>query len=170
MAVCDCARLSSDSDTVCCSLQKIERILMNQPVFNSHRTLEMAWLQVRMCWQSVKRTRLDEEKKDVIAALIAHYRQTSLPDRQRLEFEEVLLRLEEEHELRCKELGRETRRIAKHVNNIIQVIRDTNAARLQHCQELVDETPVIIAAWKSVMDLLFCPSAPAPEKSTEQMA
>lgn len=128
---------------------------MNQPVFNSQRTLEMAWLQVRMCWQSVKRTRLDQEKKDVIASLIAHYRHARQPDRQQREFEDVLLRLEEEHELRCKELGRETRRIAKHVNNIIQVIQDTNAARLQHCQELVDETPRIIAEWKSVMDLLF---------------
>ena len=128
---------------------------MNDPVLESPSTLEMAWLQVRMAWQSVKNTRLDQEKKDVIACLIRHYRKTGVPDRPRPEFEQVLLRLEEEHELRVKELGREGRRVAKQVNNIIQVIRDTNEARMQHCRDQVEETPMIIAEWKAVMELLF---------------
>lgn len=128
---------------------------MNDPVLESPSTLEMAWLQVRMAWQSVKNTRLDQEKKDVIACLIRHYRETGVPDRPRPEFEQVLLRLEEEHELRVKELGREGRRVAKQVNNIIQVIRDTNEARMQHCRDQVEETPMIIAEWKEVIDLLF---------------
>ena len=128
---------------------------MNDPVLESPSTLEMAWLQVRMAWQSVKNTRLDQEKKDVIASLIRHYREAGQPDRRRSEFEQVLLRLEEEHELRVKELGREGRRVAKQVNNIIQVIRDTNEARMQHCREKVEETPTLIADWKEVMDLLF---------------
>ena len=128
---------------------------MNDPVLESPSTLEMAWLQVRMAWQSVKKTRLDQEKKDVIAALIRHYRETGKPDRLRSEFEQVLLRLEEEHELRVKELGREGRRVAKQVNNIIQVIRDTNEARMQHCRDQTGETPTIITEWKEVMDLLF---------------
>lgn len=128
---------------------------MNDPVPESPSTLEMAWLQVRMAWQSVKNTRLDQEKKDVIACLIRHYRETAHPDRLRFEFEQVLLRLEEEHELRVKELGREGRRVAKQVNNIIQVIRDTNEARMQNCRDRVEETPQIIAQWKEIMDLLF---------------
>jgi len=128
---------------------------MNNPWLESPSTLEMAWLQVRMAWQSVKNTRLDQEKKDVIAGLLRHYRSTGQPDRLRSEFEQVLLRLQEEHELRVKELGREGRRVAKQVNNIIQVIRDTNEARMQHCREKVEETPTLIADWKEVMDLLF---------------
>jgi len=128
---------------------------MNDPVLESPSTLEMAWLQVRMAWQSVKNTRLDQEKKDVIAALLRHYRETGRADRLRFEFEQVLLRLEEEHDLRVKELGREGRRVAKQVNNIIQVICDTNKARMQHCRDLVEETPQIIAEWKEIMDLLY---------------
>ena len=128
---------------------------MNNPWLESPSAIEMAWLQVRMAWQSVKNTRLDQEKKDVIACLIRHYRSTGQSDRLCSEFEQVLLRLEEEHELRVKELGREGRRVAKQVNNIIQVIRDTNAARMQHCREKVEETPAIIADWKEVMHLLF---------------
>ncbi len=128
---------------------------MNEPMLKSQPKLEMAWLQVRMAWQSVKKTRLDQEKKDMIAALIRHYRETGRADRVRSEFEQVLLRLEEEHELRVKELGREGRRVAKQVNNIIQVICDTNEARMQHCRNLVEETPTIIAEWKEIIDLLF---------------
>ena len=128
---------------------------MNDPVLESPSTVEMAWLQVRMAWQSVKKTRLDQEKKDNIAALIRHYRDTGRADRARSEFEQVLLRLEEEHELRVKELGREGRRVAKQVNNIIQVICDTNEARMQHCRDLVEETPTIIAEWKEIINLLF---------------
>jgi len=128
---------------------------MNDPVLESPSTLEMAWLQVRMAWQSVKNTRLDQEKKDVIAALLRHYRETGRADRLRVEFEQVLLSLEEEHDLRVKELGREGRRVAKQVNNIIQVICDTNKARMQHCRDLVEETPQIIAEWKEIMDLLY---------------
>jgi len=128
---------------------------MNDPVLESPSTLEMAWLQVRMAWQSVRNTRLDQEKKDVIAALLRHYRETGRADRLRVEFEQVLLRLEEEHDLRVKELGREGRRVAKQVNNIIQVICDTNKARMQHCRDLVEETPQIIAEWKEIMDLLY---------------
>ncbi|MEJ7591543.1 MAG: hypothetical protein WKF77_08335 [Planctomycetaceae bacterium] len=128
---------------------------MNEPMLKSQPKLEMAWLQVRMAWQSVKKTRLDQEKKDMIAALIRHYRETGRADRVRSEFEQVLLRLEEEHDLRVKELGREGRRVAKQVNNIIQVICDTNEARMLHCRNLVEETPTIIAEWKEIMDLLF---------------
>ena len=136
---------------------------MNDPVLESPSALEMAWLQVRMAWQSVKNTRLDQEKKDVIASLILHYRETGQPDRLRAEFEQVLLRLEEEHELRVKELGREGRRVAKQVNNIIQVIRDTNEARMQHCRDQVAETPTIIAEWNEIMDLLFSRPDSSPE-------
>jgi hypothetical protein len=32
-------------------------------------------------------------------------------------------------------LGREGRRVATQVNNIIRVIRETNEARMQHCRE-----------------------------------
>ena len=136
---------------------------MKDPVLESPSTLELAWLQVRMAWQSVKNTRLDQEKKDVIASLILHYRETGQSDRLRAEFEQVLLRLEEEHELRVKELGREGRRVAKQVNNIIQVIRDTNEARMQHCRDQVAETPTIIAEWNEIMDLLFSRPDSSPE-------
>lgn len=137
---------------------------MNESLLKSPTKLEMAWLQLRMCWQSVKKTRLDQEKKDLLDVLIRHYRETGRPDhRPRFEFEQVLLRLQEEHELRVREFGRETRRVAKQVNNIIQVICDTNASRLQHCQDMVDETPALIAEWQDVMDLLFSPAGSDPE-------
>ena len=140
---------------------------MNEPMLKSQPKLEMAWLQVRMAWQSVKKTRLDQEKKDVIATLLRHYRETGKPDRLRSEFEQVLLRLEEEHDLRVRELGREGRRVAKQVNNIIQVIRDTNEARMQHCRDKVEETPAIIAEWTEIMDLLFNRSDSGPEAATD---
>ncbi len=136
---------------------------MNEPSLKSPANIQMAWLQLRMCWQPVKKTRLDQEKKDLLAILIRHYRETGRPDRLRFEFEQVLLRLQEEHELRVREFGRETRRVAKQVNNIIQVICDTNASRLQHCQDMVDETPAIITEWQGVMDLLFSPAGSDPE-------
>ena len=139
---------------------------MNESALISPSKLAMSWLQVRMAWQSVKNTRLDQEKTDVITALVRHYRWLREPDRPRPEFEQVLLRLQEEHELRVKELGREGRRVAKQVNNIIQVIRDTNEARMQHCREKVEETPAIIADWKEVMDLLFSHPQPGAEVST----
>ena len=141
---------------------------MNDPVLESPSTLELAWLQVRMAWQSVKNTRLDQEKKDVIACLIRHYRDTGHPDRLRSEFEQVLLRLEEEHDLRVKELGREGRRVAKQVNNIIQVIRDTNEARMKHCHDKVEETPAIITEWKEMMDLLFSRPDTGPEVAKKE--
>lgn len=128
---------------------------MKEFALSSPSNLAMAWLQVRMAWQSVKNTRLDQEKKDVITALVQHYRASRKPDRPRLEFEQVLLKLQEEHDLRVKELGREGRRVAKQVNNIIQVICDTNEARMQQCRDRVEETPVIMAEWKSLIDLLF---------------
>ena len=103
----------------------------------------------------------------MVAALIRHYRETGQPDRRRSEFEQVLLRLEEEHELRVKELGREGRRVAKQVNNIIQVIRDTNEARMQHCRDQVEETPGIIAQWKEIMNLLFIRPEAGAEASAE---
>lgn len=108
-----------------------------------------------MAWQSVKTIRLDQEKKDVITALLGHYRSLCKPDRPRLEFEQVLLKLKEEHNLRVRELGTEGRRVAKQVNNIIQVIRDTNEARMQQCRDRVEETETIIAGWKSLIDQLF---------------
>ena len=128
---------------------------MNESAVISPSNLAMAWLQVRMAWQSVKNTRLDQEKKDVITALLGHYGALRKPDRRRVEFEQVLLKLEEEHNLRVRELGTEGRRVAKQVNNIIQVIRDTNEARMQQCRDRIEETLVIMAEWKRVMDLLF---------------
>ncbi len=117
--------------------------------------LAMAWLQVRMAWQSVKNTRMNQEKKDVITVLLGHYRELRQPDRPRLEFEQVMLKLQEEHNLRVRELGTEGRRVAKQVNNIIQVIRDTNEARMQQCRDRVEETLIIMAEWKSLMEQLF---------------
>ena len=108
-----------------------------------------------MAWQSVKTIRLDQEKKAVITALLEHYRSLCKSDRPRLEFEQVLHKLEEEHDLRVRELGTEGRRVAKQVNNIIQVIRDTNEARMQQCRDRVQETQTIIADWKSLIDQLF---------------
>ena len=128
---------------------------MNESVVISPPNLAMAWLQVRMAWQSVKNTRLDQEKKDVITALLSHYGAIRQPDRPRAEFEEVFVKLQEEHNLRIRELGTEGRRVAKQVNNIIQVIRDTNEARMKQCHDRVEETLGIMSEWKSLMDLLF---------------
>lgn len=128
---------------------------MNESALISPSKLAMSWLQVRMAWQSVKNTRLDQEKTDVITALVRHYRWLREPDRPRPEFEQVLLKLEEEHNLRVRELGTEGRRVAKQVNNVIQVIRDTNEARMQQCRDRVEETLIMLAEWKSLMDLLF---------------
>lgn len=129
--------------------------------------LALAWLQVRMAWQSVKNTRLDQEKKDVITALLGHYGALRQPDRPRVEFEQVYLKLQEEHNLRIRELGTEGRRVAKQVNNIIQVIRDTNEARMKQCHDRVEETLTIMSEWKSLMDLLFGENAPLNSRSNE---
>ena len=117
--------------------------------------LEFAWLQVRMCWQSGGKTRLDQEKKDAIATLIQLYREAREPDRPQREFEQVLLRLQEEHALRLKELGRDERRALKVQNNPIQVVRDNNSTWLQVSRDKTEETPPIIAEWQQLMDLLF---------------
>ncbi len=123
--------------------------------FGVQQKFELAWLQVRMCWQSGGKTRLDQEKKDAIATLIRHYSETGKTDRPQLEFEQVLLRLEEEHALRVKELGRDERRAIKVQNNPIQVVRDNNSAALQVSRVRTEETPPIIAEWKQLMELLF---------------
>ena len=128
---------------------------MHESAQISPPNLAMAWLQVRMAWQSVKNIRMDQEKKDVINALLGHYCVLRTADRPRLEFEQVLLKLQEEHNLRVRELGTEGRRVAKQVNNIIQVIQDTNEARMQQCRDRVEDTMNIIAQWQSLMDLLF---------------
>ena len=128
---------------------------MDESVLISPSNLAMAWLQLRMAWQSVKNTRLDQEKKDVITGLLAHYRVLRMSDRPRVDFEQVLLKLQEEHNLRVRELGTEGRRVAKQANNIIQVIRDTNEARMQQCRDRVEETLGIIAEWKSLLNQLF---------------
>jgi len=128
---------------------------MNESALISPSNLAMAWLQVRMAWQSVKNTRLDQEKKDVLTGLLRHYRVLRKPDRPRLEFEQVFLKLQEEHNLRVRELGTEGRRVAKQVNNIIQVICDTNEARMQQCRDRVEETLVMMAEWESLIELLF---------------
>jgi len=123
--------------------------------FSVDQKFELAWLQVRMCWQSGGKTRLDQEKKDAVFTLIQHYSETGKPDRPLLEFEQVLLRLEEEHALRVKELGRDERRALKVQNNPIQVVRDNNSAAMQVSRDRTEETPPIIAQWKQLMDLLF---------------
>ena len=130
--------------------------------FASQRLFELAWLELRMCWQSSERTRLDEKKKQAIATLVQHYRGSMEPDRPRQEFDAVLLRLQEEHALRLKELARDERRSRKFQNAIIQVVRDNNAARLQYCRDRTEETPPIIAEWQTLMALLFGDLAPEP--------
>ena len=122
---------------------------------HARQKLEFAWLQVRMCWQSGGKTRLDQEKKDAIATLIQLYREAREPDRPQREFEQVLLRLQEEHALRLKELGRDERRALKVQNNPIQVVRDNNSTWLQVSRDKTEETPPIIAEWQQLMDLLF---------------
>ena len=119
------------------------------------RRIELAWLQVRLCWPQGGKSRLDEEKKDAIATLIRHYSEESRPDRPLLEFQHVLLRLEEEHALRLRELSREQRRAIKGQNNPIQIVRDNTAAWLKVCQEKTEEPPPIIAQWKQLINLLF---------------
>ena len=121
----------------------------------ARQKLEFAWLQVRMCWQSGGKTRLDQEKKDAIATLIQLYSEAREPDRPQREFEQVLLRLQEEHALRLKELGRDERRALKVQNNPIQVVRDNNSTWLQVSRDKTEETPPIIAEWQQLMDLLF---------------
>lgn len=119
------------------------------------KLVELAWLQVRMCWQSVQRTRLDPEKTAALQTLVAHYREVGQPDRPVVEFQEVLQRLEEEHALRLRELRRDERRSIKYQNTRIQIVRDNNEARLQHCRNRTEETPPLIADWKSLMVQLF---------------
>ena len=119
------------------------------------RRIELAWLQVQLCWPHGGKSRLDEEKKDAIATLIRHYRELSKPDRPLLEFQHVLLRLEEEHALRLRELSREQRRAIKGQNNPIQIVRDNTAAWLKVCRDKVEEPPPIIAEWKQLINLLF---------------
>ena len=123
--------------------------------FNSQRQFELAWLQVRLCWPQGGKFRLDVEKKDAIATLIRHYTESPTPDRPLLEFEQVLLRLEEEHALRLRELSREQRRAIKGQNNPIQIVRDNTAAWLKVCRDKTEEPPPIIAEWKQLLHLLF---------------
>jgi len=119
------------------------------------REIELAWLQVRLCWPQGGKSRLDEEKKDAIATLIRHYSQSQKPDRPLLEFQQVLLRLEEELALRLRELSREQRRAIKGQNNPIQIVRDNTAAWLKVCQDKTEEPPPIIVEWKQLVNLLF---------------
>jgi hypothetical protein len=119
------------------------------------RGIELAWLQVRLCWPQGGKSRLDDEKKDAIATLIRHYSESQKPDRPLLEFQQVLLRLEEELALRLRELSREQRRAIKGQNNPIQVVRDNTAAWLKMCRERTEEPPPIIVEWKQLINLLF---------------
>lgn len=119
------------------------------------RRIELAWLQVRLCWPHGGKSRLDEEKKDAIATLIRHYRESQEPDRPLLVFQDVLLRLEEEHALRLRELSREQRRAIRGQNNPIQIVRDNTAAWLKVCRDRTEEPPPIIAEWKQLIKLLF---------------
>lgn len=124
-------------------------------VFRDEHKFELAWLELRMCWQPGKKNRLDDKKKQAIAALIEHYTARKSADRHRQEFDEVLLRLTEEHELRLKELARDERRSRKFQNAVIQIVRDNNAARLQYCRDRTEETPPIIAEWQALITTLF---------------
>jgi hypothetical protein len=117
--------------------------------------VNIAWLQVRMGWPTVGKIRLDQEKKDSIAAIISHYEQTGVPDRARAEFDQVLQRLEEEHAMRLRELLKEQRRAAKQQNNPIQIIQETNASKVQKRIELTEETPPLIDEWKQLIVRLF---------------
>ncbi len=126
--------------------------------FTEQRTFELAWLELRMCWQSIERTRLDEKKKQAIETLVQHYHAAKTADRPQNEFNAVLLRLQEEHALRLRELSRDERRSRKFQNAIIQIVRDNNAARLQYCRDRTEETPPIIAEWQGLIDSLFGPT------------
>ncbi len=117
--------------------------------------VNIAWLQLRMGWPTVGKIRLDQEKKDSIAAIISHYQQTGVPDRARAEFDQVLQRLEEEHAMRLRELVKEQRRAAKQQNNPIQIIQETNASKVQKRIELTEETPPLIDEWKQLIVRLF---------------
>jgi thioredoxin-like negative regulator of GroEL len=117
--------------------------------------VHFAWLQLRMGWPTVGKIRLDQEKKDSIAAIISHYHQTGVPDRARAEFDQVLQRLEEEHAMRLKELLKEQRRAAKQQNNPIQIIQETNASKVRQRIELTEETPPLIDEWKQLIVRLF---------------
>jgi hypothetical protein len=123
--------------------------------FRDEHKFELAWLELRMCWQPGKKNRLDDKKKQALAALIDHYTARKSADRPRQEFDEVLLRLKEEHDLRLKELARDERRSRKFQNAIIQIVRDNNAARLQYCRDQTEETPPLIAAWQALLTTLF---------------
>lgn len=131
-------------------------------------TFEIAWMQVRMGWQSVERTRLDQGKKDAIASIIRHYRETGEADRSRVEFEQVLLRLEEEHEYRSKELERDARRSVRVQNSTMQVVRDNNDVWMQSRRDKADETQKIIADWKELMDVLFSHPDTRSDVSSEE--
>lgn len=124
-------------------------------VFHAEHQFELAWLELRMCWQPGKKNRLDDKKKHAVANLIEHYTAKKMPDRPRKEFDEVLLRLTEEHELRLKELARDERRSRKFQNAVIQIVRDNNAARLQYCRDRTEETPPIIAEWQALIATMF---------------
>ena len=117
--------------------------------------VEMAWMQIRIGWQSVQRTRLDQEKLDAIASITMYYRKTGETDRPRFDFEQVLLRLEEEHESRAKELERGARRSARVQKSTMRIVRDNDDAWMQDRRDRADETPKIIAEWKELMDMLF---------------
>ena len=125
-------------------------------------TIEIAWMQVRIGWQFVERTRLDQEKKVAIASILGHYRESGEPDRSRHEFEQVLLRLEEEHSYRMKELERDSRRSAKVQKSTMQIVRDNNNTWMLDRRARAEETPQIIAEWKELMDVLFGPPASDP--------
>lgn len=129
--------------------QELSREVHGQPA------IDIAWMQVRMGWQSVQRTRLDQEKKDAITSIIRHYRETGETERSRSEFEQVLLRLEEEHDYRSKELARDARRSVKVQKSTMQVVRDNNDAWMRDRRDRAEETPEIIAEWKELMDVLF---------------
>lgn len=117
--------------------------------------VNIAWLQLRMGWPTVGKIRLDQEKKDAIASIISHYGKVGVPDRDRVEFDQVLQRLEEEHAMRLRELLKDQRRAAKQQNNPIQVIQETNASKVRQRVELTEETPPLIAEWKRLIDRLF---------------
>jgi hypothetical protein len=117
--------------------------------------IAMAWLQLRLGWPSVAKIRLDQEKKNSLALILQHYSQTGKSDRARAEFDQVLQRLEEEHAMRLRELVKEQRKAAKQQNNLIQIIQETNASKVQHRVEMTEETPPLIADWKQLIDRLF---------------
>lgn len=125
------------------------------PGINAMQPFELAWLKVRIGWQSVGKTRLDQDKKTAIAVLIRHYSESKKPDRQRSEFEQVRLRLEEEHALRVKELGRDERRALKFQTNPIEVVRNNSAGQLQVCRDRAAETPGLIEEWEQLIHSLF---------------